>query len=172
MAHSYAHLWKIPTTMFRFFTVYGPWGRPDMALFRFVRAGLSGESITVYNHGRMARDFTYVDDLVRGVRLLMDAIPVQDAAPIPGDSLSPVAPWRVVNIGNSTSVPLMEFIAEIERALGREIAKDFVEMHKGDVPETWADCSLLERLTGYRPQTSVREGVARFVEWYREYHRA
>ena len=172
MAHSYAHLWKIPTTMFRFFTVYGPWGRPDMALFRFVRAGLSGESITVYNHGRMARDFTYVDDLVRGIRLLMDAIPVQDAAPIPGDSLSPVAPWRVVNIGNSTSVPLMEFIAEIERALGREIAKDFVEMHKGDVPETWADCSLLERLTGYRPQTSVREGVARFVEWYREYHRA
>ncbi|MDX5349455.1 MAG: GDP-mannose 4,6-dehydratase [Paracoccaceae bacterium] len=174
MAHSYAHLWALPVTMFRFFTVYGPWGRPDMALFRFVRAGLEGEPITVYNHGRMARDFTYVSDLVRGIRLLMDLPPpLPDARgePVPGDSLSPVAPWRVVNIGNSTCVPLMDFIAEVERALGREIAKDFTEMHKGDVPETWADCSLLERLTGYRPQTSVREGVARFVEWYREYHR-
>ena len=171
MAHSYAHLWKLPTTMFRFFTVYGPWGRPDMALFRFVRAALEGEAITVYNHGQMARDFTYVADLVRGIRLLMDVIPPQDMQPTPGDSRSPVAPWRVVNIGNSTSVPLMEFIAEVERALGHEIAKDFVDMHKGDVPATWADCSLLERLTGYRPQTSVREGVGRFVEWYRDYHK-
>ncbi len=170
MAHSYAHLWKLPTTMFRFFTVYGPWGRPDMALFRFVRAALEGEPITVYNHGQMKRDFTYVTDLVRGIRLLIDAVPAEGAEPIPGDSLSPVAPWRVVNIGNSSSVPLMEFIAEIERALGCEIAKEFTEMHKGDVPETWADCALLERLTGYRPQTSVREGVTRFVEWYREYH--
>ena len=173
MAHSYSHLWKLPVTMFRFFTVYGPWGRPDMALFRFVRAALEGEAITVYNHGRMARDFTYVTDLVRGIRLLLDqppALPGAGGEAIPGDSLSPVAPFRVVNIGNSTRVPLMEFIAEIERALGQDIRKDFTEMHQGDVPETWADCALLERLTGYRPQTTVREGVGRFVEWYREYH--
>jgi len=174
MAHSYAHLWKIPTTMFRFFTVYGPWGRPDMALFRFVKAALEGEAIDVYNHGQMARDFTYVTDLVRAVRLLVDQPPVQPATPediLPGDSLSPAAPFRTVNIGNSTRVPLMEFITEIERALGLGIAKNFMEMQKGDVPETWADCTLLQRLTGYRPETSVRDGVEAFVAWYRDYYR-
>lgn len=171
MAHSYAHLWKLPTTMFRFFTVYGPWGRPDMALFKFVKAALAGAPIEVYNHGRMARDFTYVTDLVRGIRLLIDTPPVEPASPaeIPeGDSLSPVAPWRIVNIGNSTRVPLMTFIDEIERALGFPIAKEFKEMQMGDVPETWADCSLLQRLTGYRPETDVRDGVAAFVAWYRD----
>ena len=175
MAHSYAHLWKLPTTMFRFFTVYGPWGRPDMALFKFVKAALAGEPIEVYNHGRMARDFTYVTDLVRGIRLLIDTPPVEPPSPedIPeGDSLSPVAPWRIVNIGNSTRVPLMTFIDEIERALGFSIAKEFKEMQKGDVPETWADCSLLQRLTGYRPETDVRDGVAAFVAWYRDYYQA
>jgi UDP-glucuronate 4-epimerase len=174
MAHSYAHLWKLPVTMFRFFTVYGPWGRPDMALFKFVRAALAGEPIEVYNHGQMARDFTYVTDLVRGIRLLIDAPPVEPASPedIPeGDSLSPVAPWRIVNIGNSTRVPLMDFIDEIERALGVPVVKDFKEMQKGDVPETWADCSLLQRLTGYRPETDVRDGVAAFVAWYRDFYR-
>ncbi|MBA3908516.1 MAG: UDP-glucuronate 5-epimerase [Rhodobacter sp.] len=174
MGHSYAHLWKLPTTMFRFFTVYGPWGRPDMALFKFVRAALAGEAIDVYNHGRMARDFTYVTDLVRGIRLLIDLPPIQPVTPeaiAPGDSLSPVAPFRTVNIGNSQRVPLMDYIAEIERALGLEIRKTFLEMQKGDVPETWADCSLLQRLTGYRPETSIRDGVAAFVAWYRDYYR-
>jgi UDP-glucuronate 4-epimerase len=174
MAHSYAHLWKLPVTMFRFFTVYGPLGRPDMALFKFVKAALEGEAIGVYNHGQMARDFTYVTDLVRGIRLLVDQPPVQPATPediLPGDSLSPVAPFRTVNIGNSTRVPLLEFITEIERALGVTVAKNFMEMQKGDVPETWADCSLLKRLTGYQPETNVRDGVAAFVAWYRDYYR-
>jgi UDP-glucuronate 4-epimerase len=174
MAHSYAHLWKLPTTMFRFFTVYGPWGRPDMALFRFVRAALAGEPIEIYGQGRMARDFTYVTDLVRGIRLLIDTPPAEPAGPQdipPGDSLSPVAPWRIVNIGNSTRVPLMQFVTEIERALGVEVRKTFREMQMGDVPETWADCSLLQRLTGYRPETGVRDGVAAFVAWYRDFYR-
>ncbi len=174
MAHSYAHLWKLPVTMFRFFTVYGPLGRPDMALFKFVKAALEGDAIDVYNHGQMARDFTYVTDLVRGIRLLVDQPPVQPATPediIPGDSLSPAAPFRTVNIGNSTRVPLLEFITEIERALGVTVAKNFMEMQKGDVPETWADCSLLKRLTGYQPETTVRDGVTAFVAWYRDYYR-
>jgi UDP-glucuronate 4-epimerase len=174
MAHSYAHLWTLPTTMFRFFTVYGPWGRPDMALFKFVKAALEGEAIEVYNHGKMARDFTYVTDLVRGIRLLIDAPPVQPASPediLPGDSLSPVAPWRIVNIGNSTRIPLMDFVTEIEQALGVTVKKTYLDMQKGDVPETWADCSLLMRLTGYRPETGLREGVAAFVKWYRDYYR-
>lgn len=174
MAHSYAHLWGLPTTMFRFFTVYGPWGRPDMALFKFVQAALADQPIDVYNHGRMARDFTFVTDLVRGIRLLIDLpppLPGDRGEAVPGDSLSPAAPWRVVNIGNSTRVPLIDFIDEIERALGRPIRRNLMEMQKGDVPETWADCSLLQRLTGYRPQTTIREGVAAFVAWYREYYR-
>jgi UDP-glucuronate 4-epimerase len=174
MAHSYAHLWKIPTTMFRFFTVYGPWGRPDMAPMLFVKAALEGEAIKIYNHGQMARDFTYVTDLVRGIRLLIDTPPVEPESPdaiLPGDSLSPAAPWRIVNIGNSTKVPLMDFVSEIERALGVEVRKTFLEMQKGDVPETWADCSLLMRLTGYRPETDLRTGVEAFVAWYRDFYR-
>jgi UDP-glucuronate 4-epimerase len=139
-----------------------------------VKAALEGEAIEVYNHGKMARDFTYVSDLVRGIRLLIDTPPMEPASPediLPGDSLSPVAPWRIVNIGNSTRVPLMDFVTEIERALGVEVKKTFLEMQKGDVPETWADCSLLMRLTGYRPETSVHDGVAAFVAWYRDFYR-
>ena len=173
MGHCYAHLWKIPTTMFRFFTVYGPYGRPDMALFKFVKAGLNGEAIDVYGHGRQARDFTYVTDLVRGIRLLADVPPVQpDSADdiADGDSLSHAAPFRVVNIGNGTKVPLMEFISAIEDALGVELKKTFMEMQKGDVHETWADNSLLRQLTGYTPQTDVAEGVRHFVTWYRDYY--
>ena len=173
MAHSYAHLWQIPTTMFRFFTVYGPYGRPDLALFKFVRAALAGEAIDVYNHGEMARDFTYVDDLVHSIRLLIDAVPAYPgarAAEIPGDSISPVAPFRTINIGNGQSVPLMSFIDEIENALGHPIKKNMMEMQKGDVPATWANTDLLEELTGYRPDTSVKDGIRSFVEWYREYY--
>ncbi|MAM63834.1 NAD-dependent epimerase/dehydratase family protein [Maritimibacter sp. UBA3975] len=174
MGHSYAHLYDLPTTMFRFFTVYGPWGRPDMALFKFVRATLAGEAIDVYNHGEMFRDFTYVDDLVRAIRLLMfDPVPVRpEAGEVPeGDSLSPVAPFRIVNIGNSTSVRLLDFVEAIEGALGAETRRNYMDIQPGDVPATWADASLLETLTGYRPETDVRTGVERFVEWYRDYYR-
>lgn len=174
MSHAFAHIHDLPTTCFRFFTVYGPWGRPDMALFKFVKAMRAGEPIDVYNQGEMYRDFTYVTDLVRGIRLLVDQIPVRPETPdsiFPGDSLSPVAPFRTVNIGNSTRVPLMDFVTEIERALGLTIRKNFMEMQKGDVPETWADCSLLKRLTGYQPQTTVRDGVTAFVDWYRDHYR-
>ena len=174
MAHSYAHLWHIPTTMFRFFTVYGPWGRPDMALFKFVSAILEGRPIDIYNNGEMYRDFTYVEDLVRGIRLLMDtppALPDERDQPIEGDSLSPVAPYRLVNIGNSEKVRLMDFVEAIEDSLGTPAIRNFMEMQKGDVPATWADTSLLKALTGYSPQTDVRSGVAHFVKWYRDYYR-
>ncbi|GGH38990.1 UDP-glucuronate 4-epimerase [Cribrihabitans marinus] len=173
LAHSYAHLWDIPTTMFRFFTVYGAWGRPDLAYFKFTEAILAGRPIDVYNNGQMFRDFTYVGDLVRGIRLLVDAVPVRPGGPedIPeGDSLSPVAPYRVVNIGTSRKIGLMEFIAALEEALGRKAVCNFMEMQKGDVPATWADSELLHRLTGFRPQTDLRAGLAEFVEWYRSYY--
>lgn len=173
MAHAYAHLWGMPITMFRFFTVYGPYGRPDLALFKFAKAALEGKPIDVYNHGNMSRDFTYVSDLVKAVRLLIDAAPapVEDrTTPIEGDTLSPVGPHRVVNIGNGQNVPLMDFIAQIERSLGMEIEKNFMDMQMGDVPGTWANSDLLERLTGYRPNTPVSEGVDRFIEWYLDYY--
>ncbi|MEO0590090.1 MAG: NAD-dependent epimerase/dehydratase family protein [Pseudomonadota bacterium] len=173
MAHSYAHLWNLPTTMFRFFTVYGPWGRPDMALFKFTRGILEGTPIDIYNQGEMYRDFTYVSDLVRGIRLLIDAVPERPEAPdtiAPYDSLSPVAPWRVVNIGNSDKVRLMDFITAIEEECGREAIKNFMPMQKGDVPATWADATLLKELTGYAPQTPFREGIRQFVEWYRTHY--
>jgi UDP-glucuronate 4-epimerase len=170
MAHSYAHLYDIPTTMFRFFTVYGPWGRPDMALFKFTKAILNGDPIDVYNHGDMSRDFTYVTDLVRGIHLLLDAVPERlDDVPI-GDSLSPVAPHRIVNIGNGEPVQLMDFIDAIEEALGQPATKNFMDMQPGDVPATWADCALLQKLTGYTPKTDVVTGVKAFVDWYRDYY--
>lgn len=169
MGHAYAHLWQIPTTMFRFFTVYGPWGRPDMALYKFVEAILQDKPIDIYNHGEMYRDFTYVTDLVRGIRLLIDAAPVK-GQPVEGDSLSPAAPWRVVNIGNSDKVKLLDFVEAIEEATGRKARRNYMEMQKGDVPATWADASLLRTLTGYAPTTGVREGVVEFVRWYREYY--
>ncbi|NCU21378.1 NAD-dependent epimerase/dehydratase family protein [Candidatus Falkowbacteria bacterium] len=174
MGHAYAHIHDLPVTIFRFFTVYGPWGRPDMALFKFTRAILAGEPIDIYNHGEMWRDFTYVGDLVRGIRLLMDAAPLRPvvAADIaPGDSLSPVAPYRVVNIGNSQKVRLLDFVEALEAELGRAAIRNLMPMQMGDVPATWADASLLQSLTGYRPQTEVREGIARFVAWYRDYYR-
>ena len=172
MSHAYAHLWHIPTTMFRFFTVYGPWGRPDMALYKFVEAILNDRPIDIYNHGEMYRDFTYVTDLVRAIRLLIDTPPPlpNTAEPIPNDSLSPVAPWRVVNIGNSDKVKLLDFITAIEEATGRKATRNYMEMQPGDVPATWADASLLRALTGYAPQTDVKDGIAAFVAGYREYY--
>jgi len=173
MAHSYAHLWDIPTTMFRFFTVYGPWGRPDMAPAKFISAILEGRAIDIYNHGQMYRDFTYVEDLVEGIRLLVDAVPQRPADPdqiTPGDSLSPVAPYRVVNIGNSDKVKLMDFIAAIEDALGVKATRNYMDMQPGDVEATWADCSLLRSLTGYAPKTDIHDGVGKLVDWYRGYY--
>ncbi|MCB2084946.1 MAG: GDP-mannose 4,6-dehydratase [Sphingomonadaceae bacterium] len=173
MGHSYAHLWNLPTTMFRFFTVYGPWGRPDMALFKFTKGILEGTPIDIYNHGEMYRDFTFVTDLVRGIRLLIDAAPVRPESKDdiePGDSLSTVAPFRVVNIGNSDKVKLLDFIEAIEQECGIEAKRNYMDMQKGDVPATWANADLLKRLTGYQPQTDYREGIRQFVSWYRDYY--
>ncbi len=173
MGHSYAHLWDLPTTMFRFFTVYGPWGRPDLALFKFVDAILDDRPIDIYNHGDMYRDFTHVSDLVHAIRLLIDVAPVRpsEGEAIPEwDSLSPAAPYRVVNIGNSDKVRLMDFIEAIEDALGMKATRNYMDMQKGDVPATWADATQLQNLTGYRPQTDIRVGVAEFVKWFRGYY--
>ncbi|MEP5153112.1 GDP-mannose 4,6-dehydratase [Planktotalea sp.] len=173
MGHTYSHLYDLPITMFRFFTVYGPWGRPDMALFKFTKAILDGDEIDVYNHGDLSRDFTYIDDLVTGIRLLIDTPPERpDSAETieQGDSLSTIAPYRIVNIGNSEPTKLMDFIVAIEGALGQEAKKNFMEMQLGDVPATWADSSLLKSLTGYEPKTKLDEGVANFIAWYRDYY--
>ena len=174
MAHSYAHLFGLPITMFRFFTVYGPWGRPDMALFKFTKAILNGDPIDVYNNGEMSRDFTYIDDLVDGMRLLINSIPgvldrVEDEV-LKYESKSPVAPFRVVNIGNSKPTQLQRFIAEIEKAVGRKAIKNLMPMQAGDIQATWADTSLLQVLTEYKPNTDLSIGVRNFVNWYHEYY--
>ena len=172
MSQSYAKLYGFPQTGLRFFTVYGPWGRPDMAYFSFTQKILRGEAIEVYGNGHMARDFTYVTDLVRSIRLLIDTPPPlpHTVEPIAGDTLSPVAPWRVVNIGNSDKVKLLDFVDAIEQALGRKAQRTYLPMQAGDVPATWADASLLRALTGYAPKTDVKDGIAAFVAWYREYY--
>ena len=172
MAHTYSHLFGLPTTGLRFFTVYGPWGRPDMALFLFTKAMLEGRAIDVFNHGRMVRDFTFIDDIAEGVVRVLDrpaaADPAFDAAsPDPARSN---APYRVFNIGNSDPVQLMDFIEAIEQALGKAAVKNFLPLQDGDVPATFADVSELAEWTGFRPGTPVREGVARFVHWYRSYY--
>ncbi len=175
MAHSYAHLYGLPTTMFRFFTVYGPWGRPDMALHKFTRAILADRPIDVYNRGEMKRDFTYVSDLVDAIWRLVSVAPVRPKAPADiaqGDSLSPVAPFRVVNIGNGSPVALMDYIRAIEAALGKEAKMNMMPMQAGDVPATWADTALLQSLTGFTPKVQVEEGVRHFVDWYRAYYEA
>ena len=171
MAHTYSHLFGLPTTGLRFFTVYGPWGRPDMALFLFTRAILAGEPIKVFNHGRMTRDFTYIDDIAEGVVRTLDRPPQPD----PGfdraqaDTAASWAPYRVFNIGNHEPVALMDFIEAIEHATGRTAVKDFQPIQPGDVPDTFADVQALAAWTGFQPATPVREGVARFVAWYRGY---
>jgi len=174
MAHAYSHLYSLPTTGLRFFTVYGPWGRPDMALFLFTRAMLAGQAIDVFNHGKMKRDFTYIDDIAEGVVRVLD----QSAAPNPDwdgrhpDPGSSRAPWRVYNIGSNNPVELMAFIEAIEKALGLTAKKNLLPMQAGDVPATFADMDDLVRDIGYRPQTSIEDGIAAFVRWYREYYGA
>lgn len=173
MAHTYAHLFRLPVTGLRFFTVYGPWGRPDMALFLFTRAMLEGRPIDVFNEGRMRRDFTYIDDIVAGVVKVLDHIPTPDPdwTGTRPDPASSSAPYRIYNIGNNQPVELMEYIAALEDALGMTAQKNFLPMQPGDVPATWADVDDLERDVGFRPRTPVREGVRRFVAWYREFYR-
>jgi UDP-glucuronate 4-epimerase len=172
MAHSYAHLYRLPATGLRFFTVYGPWGRPDMALFRFTRGILAGEPIPVYNEGRMIRDFTYIDDIVEGVIRILDRVPAPNEAwksddPDPATSS---APYRIYNIGNNRPVELMTYISVLEKALGKKAKLDLLPMQPGDVPSTMADVSDLERDTGFRPKTTIQQGIARFVTWYRKYY--
>ncbi len=174
MAHTYSHLFRLPTTGLRFFTVYGPWGRPDMALFLFTKAILAGEPIQVFNHGKMVRDFTYIDDIANGVVRVLDRPATVDAgfdaaAPDPARSN---APYRVFNIGNNDPVPLMAFIEAIEGALGKTAQKHYLPLQDGDVPATSADVSELESWTDFRPATPVTEGVGRFVQWYRGYFKA
>ena len=175
MAHSYAHLFGVPTTAFRFFTVYGPWGRPDMALFKFTRAMFDQQAIDIYGEGRMSRDFTFIDDLVESIVRLADRPPArpearEGLAVIPDDTLSPVAPYRLVNVGGGSPSGLMDYVAALEAALGMEAKKRFLPMQDGDVPATWASSALLEALIDYRPSTPVSAGVARFVDWYRGYY--
>ena len=172
MAHSYSSLYRLPTTGLRFFTVYGPWGRPDMSLFLFTRKILAGEPIDVFNAGHHQRDFTYVDDIVNGVIAALDHTAMPDpawnsAAPDPSASS---APYRIYNIGNQRPIPLLRYIEVLEQCLGRKAQKNFVPLQPGDVPDTWADVEALARDVGYRPSTQIEEGVARFVEWYLGYY--
>ena len=172
MAHTYSHLFDLPTTGLRFFTVYGPWGRPDMALFLFTRAILEGRPIEVFNHGKMQRDFTYIDDIVEGVIRVCDRPPVANPAfdkhqPDPSTSW---APYRVFNIGNHAPVELMTYITTLESALGKTAQKNFLPLQDGDVPATSADTAALHAATGFAPATSVASGIARFVDWYRGYY--
>ncbi len=169
MAHAYAHLYGLPTTGLRFFTVYGPWGRPDMALFKFTRGILDGTPIPVFNKGQMVRDFTYIDDIVEGVMRVID----RPAAKSEGRSQpdrSRSAPWRVYNIGNSHRVQLMDYISALEKALGQKAVLDLMPMQDGDVPATEADVSALEADFSYRPRVQVEEGIERFVEWYKSFY--
>nr|WP_315288844.1 NAD-dependent epimerase [Serratia proteamaculans] len=173
MSHSYSHLYGLPTTGLRFFTVYGPWGRPDMALFKFTKAILAGESIDVYNHGEMHRDFTYIDDIAESIVRLQAVIPQADPAWTVelGSPATSSAPYHVYNIGNSSSVKLMEYIRALEQALGVEARKNMLPMQPGDVLDTSADTAELYRVIGFKPETSVEEGVKRFVEWYKSFYK-
>lgn len=172
MAHTYAHLYGLPVTGLRFFTVYGPWGRPDMALFLFTKAILAGEPIKVFNYGQMQRDFTYIDDIIEGVVRVMAKIPEPDPAwrgeaPDPASS---AAPYKIYNIGNNQPVALLDFIAALEEALGREAVKEFLPLQPGDVPATYAEVADLMAAVGFKPQTPIREGIQRFVDWYLDYY--
>jgi UDP-glucuronate 4-epimerase len=173
MSHTYSHLYNIPTTGLRFFTVYGPWGRPDMALFKFTKAILENRPIDIYNNGDLSRDFTYIDDIVEGILRIQDVLPQRDPnwtveSGSPGDSS---APYRIYNIGNGQPVKLMDFVAALEKAIGKTAQKNFLPMQPGDVYATYADTQNLYKATGWQPSVGVEEGVARFVEWYRGFYK-
>jgi UDP-glucuronate 4-epimerase len=172
MAHSYSYLFGLPTTGLRFFTVYGPWGRPDMVLFKFTKAILDGRPIDVFNNGNMKRDFTYIDDVVEAVSRIMNVIPSPDPEWVSDhpDPSTSVAPFRLYNVGNSEPVEVLEVIAQLEEALGRKAMRNLLPMQAGDVAATYADVESLHRATGFKPHTSMREGIGRFVEWYREFY--
>ncbi|HZT24489.1 MAG TPA: NAD-dependent epimerase [Pseudolabrys sp.] len=172
MAHAYSHLYGLPTTGLRFFTVYGPWGRPDMAMWIFTSAMLAGQPIKLFNRGKMRRDFTYIDDVVESIDRLVDRAPTSNrnwspASPDPGSSS---APWRIYNIGNNSPVEVLEIVRLLEEAIGRKAKRELLPMQPGDVPATYADVDALMRDVGFRPTTSIGEGIRRFVEWYRIYH--
>jgi UDP-glucuronate 4-epimerase len=171
MAHSYSNIWKIPITMLRFFTVYGPWGRPDMALFKFTKGIIGNKKIDIYNRGKMYRDFTFVDDIVNGIIALIKKVPnVKQLGKIKNDSLSPVAPFRILNIGNTRKVYLLDFINALEKELGKKAIRNYMPMQKGDVKTTLSDTSLLKKLTGYNPKTNYRTGIKKFLKWYLSYY--
>ena len=171
MAHSYSNIWNIPITMLRFFTVYGPWGRPDMALFKFTKGILENKKIDIYNNGKMYRDFTYIDDIVNGINLLIKKSPaIKQKNKYKDDSLSSVAPFRVLNIGNTKKVYLLNFIKEIEKELGKKAIRNYMPLQKGDVKQTLSDISLLKRITKYNPKTNYKTGIKNFLNWYQEYY--
>jgi len=172
LAHSYSSLWKLPITMLRFFTVYGPFGRPDMAYFSFTKKILAGEKIKIFNNGKMYRDYTYVDDIVDGIYKLLNKAPLLNSKKkFKNDSLSPVAPFRILNIGNTKKVYLLDFINTLEKELNKKIKRKYLPMQKGDVHSTLSDSSLLKRITGYNPKTNYKTGIKQFIKWYTNYYR-
>ncbi len=171
IAHAYSNLWKLPTTVLRFFTVYGPWGRPDMALFKFTESIIKEKPIDIYNNGEMYRDFTYIDDIIKGMISLINVPPKNEKNLDKNDSLSPVAPFRIVNIGNSNKVKLLDFVDALESCLGKKAIRNYMPMQKGDVHATWANTDLLKKLTGYAPKTDIKEGIKKFVDWYINYYK-
>jgi len=171
IAHSYSNIWKIPITILRFFTVYGPWGRPDMALFKFTKGIINKKKIDIYNHGKMYRDFTYIDDIVNGISALINKAPnKKQFGKIKNDSLSPVAPFRIVNIGNTSKVYLMDFINILEKELGIKATRNYMPIQKGDVKTTLSDTTLLKKLTRYNPKTNYKIGIKKFLKWYLTYY--
>ena len=173
MAHSYSHLFQVPTTMLRFFTVYGPWGRPDMALFKFTKNILEGKQIDIFNHGNMKRDFTNIRDLVKAINLLIKIIPEKPADrknKLEIDNISETAPYRIINIGNSKPVLLIDFIKILENTIGRKAKKNFISMQKGDMKETFSNIDLLNSLTGFKPEIDIKTGLREFVDWYKSYY--
>jgi UDP-glucuronate 4-epimerase len=171
MAHSYSNIWNIPITMLRFFTVYGPWGRPDMALFKFTKGIIENKKIDIYNNGKMYRDFTYIDDIVNGINLLIKKPPnLKHKKKYKNDSLSSVAPFRILNIGNTKKVYLLNFIKEIEKELGKKAIRNYMPLQKGDVKQTLSDTSLLKSITKYNPKTNYKTGIKKFLKWYQEYY--
>jgi UDP-glucuronate 4-epimerase len=171
MAHSYSNIWKIPITMLRFFTVYGPWGRPDMALFKFTKGILENKKIDIYNYGKMYRDFTYIDDIVNGIKLLINKPPNnKQKNKYKNDSLSSVAPFRILNIGNTKKVFLLNFVKQIELALGKKAIRNYMPLQKGDVKQTLSSTKLLKDITGYNPKTNYKVGIKNFIAWYKEYY--